>query len=173
MAQPVKIRSVPITQDPSVQGILSDLKSAVENMQSGSAPPLPPTNFSLTPVSGGISVQFTRSNATNFRLYSSETADRSKAQIVDLGSNNQYTDNLGEGGVQRYYWIEAISPTSNQPSQLVGPHTATSLALGTPASVIPPNQPSYGSVFDTTLGRQRPLVYGTDFVPQGKPRSQQ
>lgn len=170
MTTPIKIRSVPITQDPSLQGILTDLKQAVEQMSSATAPPLPPTNFQATPVSGGVNLTFTRSNATNFRLYAGPTPNRASASIIDLGSNNSYTHNLGGGGVQRYYWIEAISPTSNTPSNVVGPVAATSLPLGTAAPILTPPQ-SYRTVYDATLGRTRPAVFGTDFLPQQKART--
>jgi hypothetical protein len=163
-----KIRAVPVTQDPSLSGFLNDLKKAVEAVSSASAPPQPVSSLSATPVSGGVVVQFTRSNATNFRLYASNTNDRSKATIVDLGSNNSYTDDVGSGGVDRFYWVEAISPTSSSPSPIAGPVSATTLALGTPATVTPPLQPSYGTVYDATLGHSRPVVYGTDFITPGK-----
>lgn len=171
MPTPPKVRSVPITQDPNLQGFLNDVKLAIDHAQSATAPPLPPTNFTATPIAGGVAIGFTRSNATNFRLYSGPTPNRSDATLTDLGSNNQYTDSQGQGGVLRYYWIEAISPTNSSPSQVVGPISATTLALGTPATVVPPPQPSYQTVFDATLGRTRPVVYGTDFLPQQKGRS--
>lgn len=166
--QPPKIRDVPVTADPSLAGFLSDIKKGMDHLLSGSAPPQAPVGLKVTPIAGGNVVQFTRSNATNFRLYASPTNDRGSARIVDLGSNNQYTDNLGDGGVLQYYWLEALSQTSSAPSPVVGPVSATTLPLGTPAVVSPVQQPSYGTVFDTTLGARRPVVFGTDFVAPGK-----
>ena len=166
--QPPKIRSVPITQDSNLSGFLSDIKKVAEHLLSGSAPPQAPVGLKVTPIAGGNVVQFTRSNATNFRLYAGSTNDRSSARIIDLGSNNQYTDNLGDGGVDQWYWLEALSQTSSTPSDVVGPVKGTSLALGTSATVTPVQQPSYGTVYDTTIGARRPVVFGTDFVPPGK-----
>ena len=165
---PPKVRAVPLTADPGLSGILSDLKGAVDHLLSRSAPPQSPTGLTVTPIAGGNVVQFIRSNATNFRLYASATNDRSAARIVDLGSNNSYTDSLGQGGVDQWYWVEALSQTSSSPSPVVGPVKGTTLALGTSVPVNPPQQPSYGTVYDTTLGTRRPVVFGTDFVAPGK-----
>jgi hypothetical protein len=122
----------------------------------------------VTPIAGGNIIQFTRSNATNFRLYASPTPDRSHSISVDLGSNNQWTHNLGKGGVSQYYWVEALSHISNLPSKAVGPVQGTSLLLASPSTVTPPSQPSYATVFDTTIGVRRPVIPGTDFVTPGK-----
>ena len=165
---PPKVRAVPITADPGLSGFLADIKKATDHLLSAAAPPQAPIGLSFIPTSGGIVVQFTRSNATNFRLYASATNDRSAARIIDLGSNNSYSDNLGQGGVDQWYWVEAISQTSATPSPLVGPVKATSLALNTPVTVPPIKQPSYGSVYDTTLGTTRPAIFGTDFISPGK-----
>jgi len=166
--QPPKIGAVPVTQDPSLAAFLNDLKKAVEHLTSATPPPQPVTNLKATAIAGGIVVSFTRSNATNFRLYASDTNNRGAASIIDLGNNNQHTDTLGKGGVQRYYWVEAISQTSQQPSTVAGPVNATSLALGTAATVTPPAQPSYGTVFDSTTGGRRPIIFGTDYITPGK-----
>jgi fibronectin type 3 domain-containing protein len=166
--QAPKIPAVPVVQDSNLASFLSSLKSAVEATTSATAPPQAVTGMKVTPIAGANVVQFVRSNATNFRLYASSTNDRSAASIIDLGSNNSYTDNVGQGGITRYYWVEAISHTSSSPSPLVGPLSATTLALGTSATVTPPSQPSYGTVYDTTIGTNRPIVFGTDFIPPGK-----
>lgn len=168
MAQIPKIRATPVTSDPALAGWMDDVAKAIGAMASATPPPQPISNLQATPVAGGVVVGFTRSNATNFRLYSSSTNSRIGAQITDLGSNNQWTDNLGKGGVARWYWVEALSPTSGQPSSIVGPVHATSLALGTPATVTPPAQPSYATVHNATTGQNQPAVYATDFIPAGK-----
>lgn len=165
MAQSVtqtKIRDVPIVQDPGLRNFLSDMKRAVEEIQPTSVPPQAPTGLKVTPIAGGNVVQFTRSNATNFRLYHSTTSDRGAAVIVDLGSNNSYTDSVGDGGIQKWYWVEAVN--SQSVSAIVGPSTGTTLALGTPATVTPVSAPSYQTVYDTTLNRNRPVVYAVDRI---------
>jgi hypothetical protein len=147
---------------------MSDVKQAIDYLLSASAPPQPPTNLSVTPIAGANVIQFSRSNATNFRVYASPTLDRSKATVTDLGTNNSFTHALGAGGVDQYYWLEAISSSSSTPSSLVGPVKGTTLALGASATVTPPLSPSYATVYDTTLGIRRPVVYPDDRVTPGK-----
>ena len=168
MASPVKIRSVPTTQDPGVNGILSDLKIAVESLYSAIPNPQPPTNLTATPIAGGVVLQFTRSNGVNFRVYYGSSSDRSKASFSDLGSNNSFTDTVGSGGVLRYYWVEAHSPASSRPSPIAGPVSATTLALGTSATVAPPPTQSYRNTFDAVLHRTRPVTFADDFTTPTK-----
>lgn len=170
MAQQLKVRAVPVGVDPAVSGILSDLKIVAEHLLSQSPPPQPVTGLTATPIAGGAVVQFTRSNATDFRVYCGNTRDSSKAEIVDIGNNNKYTDTVGDGGVTRYYWVQAYASTNQAPSAKVGPVSATTLPLGTAATVTPVQDPSYGTVYDTTIGTTRPVVFGTDFIPPGKGR---
>lgn len=158
----IKIREVPLVEHAGLRDFLSDLKLVVEGLQTNAAPPPPPTNFKVTPVAGGNVVAFTRSAATNFRIYYGSSPQRGQAQFIDIGSNNQWTDTVGQGGITRYYWVEAINSTSV--SQLVGPLSGTTLALTVPATVTPPPAQSFQQVFDTTLNRNRPVVYPIDRI---------
>jgi hypothetical protein len=169
MNKPVKIRAVPITEHPGLNGFLSDLKDAIEQQQAVPSPQ-PVTNLKATPTSGAIVVSFTRSNAANFRLYYGSSPDRTKASIVDLGNNNQWTDNVGQGGIKRFYWAQAITPNALSPSSITGPITATSLALGTNTTVPEQNVVEQSSVlvFDATIHAYRPAIYGQDYVTPGK-----
>lgn len=165
MASVIKIRPVPSTQDPALQGILTDIKSAIEHLYSASPAPQPVSGLSATPIAGGVVLQFTRSNGINFRVYYGSTPNRASASIADLGSNNTFTDTVGSGGVKRYYWVEAHSPSAPSPSPIIGPVSATTLALGSPAIVTPTAVPSYQTVFDTTQNRRRPVIYGDGEFP--------
>lgn len=170
MAQPANLRSVPITGHPGLDGYLSDLDQIVRPQLSAVPAPQPVTNLKVTPLAGAVLVQFTRSNATNFRLYMGSSPDQSKASIVDLGTNNQYSDNVGQGGVKRYYWVQAITPNALSPSSTTGPVSATSLALGTSAPVTnqAPAEQSFMLVFDATIHAYRPAIPGQDYVSAGK-----
>lgn len=170
MPQQVKIRAVPVTGNPALDGFLSDVHQLLSQTSSAVPSPQPITNLKVTPLAGSILIQFTRSNAQNFRLYMGSSPDRTQASIVDLGVNNQYTDSLGKGGVQRWYWVQAITPNSLSPSSTSGPVTATSLALGTNATVVQqqPVTQSYMLIFDATIHAYRPAVPGVDYVTAGK-----
>lgn len=156
------IPAVPVVQDTTLASWMQAIHDVVKGLQQTVTPPQVPTGITVTPIGGGNVIQFTRSNATNVRLYHSTSADRSRAVIVDLGSNNGWTDTVGEGGVKKWYWLESVNSTSI--SALAGPFIGTTLALGTPATISPTAAPSYRQVFDTTLNRLRPVVYDTDRV---------
>lgn len=165
--QTIRIRSVPPLKDPGAHGIISDLKAAVESLQSTLVPPQTPTDLKVFPIPGGNQVQFARTNATNFRIYHSTTSNRADATFVDIGTSNTYNDQVGAGGVNKWYWVEALS--SNQVSPLVGPVQSVTLALGTSAPALPV-APIGQQVFDTTIGRVRPTVFNQDHAtpPQSR-----
>lgn len=165
MAQSVtttKIRDVPVIQDQGLRNFLGDLKSVVEGLQQTATPPQPPTNLTATPGPGNNVISFTRSNATNFRLYVSASADRTQAQIVDLGSNASYTDQVGQAAIKKWYWVEAVNSTSV--STLVGPATGATLALTAPAATTAQPPQSAAQTFDTTINQNRPIIFGIDRI---------
>lgn len=171
MPNPIKLRAVPVTGHAGLDGFLSDVSQILQNASASAVPaPQPVTNLKVTPLAGAILVQFSRSNAQNFRLYMGSSPDRTKASIVDLGTNNQYRDDVGKGGVQRWYWVQALTPNALSPSSVSGPVSATSLALGTNATVReqPPIDQSYMLIFDATIHAYRPAVQGVDFVTPGR-----
>lgn len=160
--------ALPQVSDPQLQQWIEGLHEVVGNLQAATVAPNPPSSLTVTPVAGGNVIQFTRSNAQSYALYAGDTSDRSKAVQVDLRSSNSYTDTLGVGGSLRYYWVVGLAQ-SGQPSAILGPKTGTTLALGTPASPLPVVPPSYAQVYDTTLGRNRPVVSITDPTVAGQP----
>jgi hypothetical protein len=168
MRKVIKIPSVPVVADSGLQNFLTAIKQSVEQSNSVVPTPQAVSGLTATPIAGGIVVQFVRSNAANFRLFYNTTANQKSASIVDLGSNNRYTDNVGQGGETRYYWVQAQNANAASDSLIVGPVSATSLALTATASVPKPTQQSYAMVFDTTINGYRPAIYGTDYVTPGK-----
>lgn len=170
MAKQVKLPQIPNVGDPALQTWIQGVHSYIESLQSSSAAPNIPTSLQVTPIAGGNVVQFTRSNAVSYALYAGNTADRAKAAQVALGTSNSYTDNVGVGSQKRYYWIEGFSQ-NGVPSGVTSPANGTTLALGTPAPVIPIPVQSYAQVFDTALGRNRPVIATTDPAVSGQPNS--
>lgn len=157
MADLSSLPKVPQTQDPALNDYLQRLHAYVTALGTSAQAPGLPTNLSVTPVAGGNVIQFTRSNGITFNLYLGSTPNRAGATQVGLGSANTYTDTVGQGGVARYYWVEALNQQGLS-SGITGPKSGTTLALGTPASAIPAVPQSTVQVFDTTLDRNRPVV---------------
>lgn len=161
MAKQVKMPSIPAVGDPALQTWVNGIHAVVDSLQSSAVAPNLPTNLQVTPIAGGNVIQFTRSNATIYTLYTSNTSDRSKAAQVALGTSNSYTDSVGVGGQVRWYWVEGLSQNGTS-SGITSPKNGTTLALGTPAPVIPIQQQSYREVFDHSIGRLRPVIPTTD-----------
>jgi hypothetical protein len=124
------VRGVPITGEwVAVRQLLQDLRRAVVELQSSSVPPGGVTNLKATAKAGGIIIQFTRSDGDGYILYHNTVPEISGAVRIDLGLANEYSDEIGEAAVKKYYWVKAKKGQMESPlSSLV---TATSLALGT------------------------------------------
>lgn len=164
-----KLQRPPATGHAGMDSFLDSVYQRLQNDTSYAPPPQPVTALTVTPVAGGNVVQFTRSNALNFRLYWGTTPSFKDAHnIVDLGPNNNYQHNLGQAGQKVYYWVQAQSSNASSSAQAVGPVSGTTLALGTGAAITPPTQPSYMMVFDTTINAYRPAIYGHDYVSAPK-----
>lgn len=162
------IPAVPQVKDPALYDYLSQAHAVLVAGQSSNVPPNLPTSLTVTPLPGGNSIAFTRSNGITFNLYASSSPDRSQATQVNLGSAASYTDALGQGGVPRWYWVEALNQ-QGQSSGVTGPKTGTTLALTAPAPTPPTIPQSYARVFDTTIGRTRPVIPATDRGISGQP----
>lgn len=169
MSKPIiSMPALPQISDPQLQQWAQGIHDVVSGLYAATVAPNPPSDLRITPIAGGNVIQFTRSNAQSYSLYLGGSPDQSIATQVDLKSSNSYTDNLGLGGTLRYYWVVGLSQ-SGQPSTLLGPKSGTTLALGTPASPLPIVAASYAQVYDTTLGRYRPVISVTDPAVAGQP----
>lgn len=168
MSKQLQLPTVPSVSDPALQTYLDQLHAVVAQLHLSAQQPNLPTNLTLTPGPGTVTVQFTRSNAITYTLYISPTPDRAGAVQVDLRSSNQYTDNVGVGGETRNYWVEGLNQ-SGISSGVTPPKSAITLALGTPATILPTVPQSYAQVFDTTLGRNRPVISTIDTEVAGQP----
>ena len=102
-------------------------------------PPNRVTNLTATGKAGGIIVQFTRSDGDCYILYTNLTPEISGAVRIDLGLANEYSDEIGQATVTKYYWVKAKK--GQMESALAGPVSAVSLALGT-AIVFPTPPPA-------------------------------
>lgn len=156
MANAPQLPAVPRGTDAALYDYLTQLNAVVQSHSSQLAPPNLPTNLTVTPIAGGNVIQFTRSNGVSFNLYASSSPDFTSASQQNLGSANTYTDNVGSGGVKRYYKVEALNGTGAS-SGLTSPKNGTTLALGSTAT-IPVVRPAQTVVFDTTIDANRPLI---------------
>lgn len=147
------IPEIPIQNDwPGLRRALSEMRNVLRGQQASqnnpvaaassiaNVPARPITNLRITPVAGGNVVDFTRSDGDTYTLYWSTSKDFALAVTVELGQSNTYNDNLGSGGVTRYYWIRARRQ-NGQDSSLVGPVAGMALTLGS-ATTLPKPLPA-------------------------------
>lgn len=128
---PIKIRSIPTDLPIHHRQFLTDLKSALEELQGSHSPAAVPTNLQITPVAGGNVIKFTRgSNAVTHTVYASNTPNFNDAQPRQIGINAVHNDNVGAPGIHRYYWVRAFDG-AGVGSQAVGPIHGRTLPLGT------------------------------------------
>src|SRR5262245_584365 len=104
MSAPLLSVGVP---DVSSAGFLNWVRNEVLRLQQALIPPATVTNFRATAQAGAIQIDFTRSDGDNYVLYWNKTASIDGAVRIELGFANKYVDNIGEGGVKRYYAVKA------------------------------------------------------------------
>ena len=147
------IRQIPIGIDMQTRLVLQDMKAEIERMRSSQAPPDVPSNLKVTPQAFSNLVQWTRSTTADFfEVLWSPTPNLSQATVVNVGNSQQWSDQVGNTGVQRWYWVRSRKNSGSR-SLEVGPQKGTTLASN--AGVTPPTPPVDGQrrVLNRLTGR--------------------
>lgn len=152
-----EIPNLPLNMPQEQRKFLQKVKYVLEQLpESFSSPPGNSSVPRVNPLPGGNKITFTGGNgATQHFLYISPTPTWNPLDadnhVVDLGLSTTYTDIVGQAGVNRYYWIQAVR--GSKKAQTQGPVLGQTLGLGTPAANTPGtgNQPGNITV-DTTTG---------------------
>lgn len=122
-------------------------------------PPTSPSNLSVTPQAFANIVVWTRPvNADYFEVLWNSTPNLATATVVNVGNSQQWTDNVGQASITRFYWVRArkfASPLIK--SVEAGPVKGTTLTSGT--GVTPPKLPPISQiiVLNQQTGRLEPL----------------
>jgi hypothetical protein len=152
----INVPEVPTHLDVRTRGFLTQLRQAVLNIQGNLTPAQPVSNLKCTPVAAGNIVQWTRSDADQYVVLVSPSADIAAAVSYSAGSAQQWFDNIGKGVIKHYYWVQAIKYGAPVGSPQ-GPVSGTSLAQGTD-TVVPAAPPASNiAQRDSTTGRQRAI----------------
>ena len=101
------IPEVPNHLDPTTQTFLRQLKIAVLKKVGDGVPARPIINGKVIPGPLANTVQWTRTDADYYMVYSSPTNDITKATSHDVGDSQQFTDYTGAKDVTRFYWVQA------------------------------------------------------------------
>jgi len=111
--------------------------NTILTVQADVLPPRPITNLRATAVAGGIQIDFTRSDGDSYTLYKNSLPSTNLSTRIDLGTANTYTDDLGAGGMLRYYLVVSkMGSRESEPSPWV-----TNTSLGLTVAITPPVPP--------------------------------
>jgi len=146
---------------PQLRRYLVDLRTFVHKLAGNSSPPGLPLNLKVTPQAFGNLVQWSRGTGADFHevLWNTQPTVIN-ANVVPVQNAAQWTDNVGQVGVKRFYWVRAVKQTALHAvtrTVEVGPIAGTTLAAA--AGVNPPTPPPAGVNQATNLrtGGREPL----------------
>lgn len=157
----VGIPEVPGHLDQQTKDLLLALRTQVIKLRSSQSPLPVPTNFKVTPQAFGNLIQFTRVPVADFyEVLWSATPNFNGAQVIDIGNSAQWTDNVGQVNVTRYYVVRARLNTGAR-SLNTQVKSGTTLASATGVNPPPPPPPSKIIVIDATTGHAVPYNLDT------------
>lgn len=131
----VQIREIPRNIDPSLRLFLQDVRAALIRLSPSVIPSGAVTNLKATGKSGGVIIEFTRSDADTYILYRNSTPQLDGSVIFDIGNSNRFVDDIGASGLKYYYWVKGKKGLIEGGTS--GPVNATTLALV--AEITPPD----------------------------------
>ncbi len=156
------IRGVPEVpfgiKDPQVRQHLIDMRECVKTLMGTLAPPAVPSNAKVTAQPLGNLVQWTRGISSDYHeLLVSSTPSTQKAQVVDVGNSASYFDNIGDTGIQRFYWIRSRKFTGARSLNVFAGKGTT---LASTATVTPPIAPPSSQIqaLNTQTGHIEPIT---------------
>jgi hypothetical protein len=119
-----------------------DMREQMIALRASQNPPGLPSNLKVTPQAFSNLVQWSRGVDADFHEVLWNTSPTViNATVVNVADSAQWTDNVGQAGVKRYYWVRSHKNTGSR-SLEVGPQSGTTLAAGT--GVAPPTPPPQG-----------------------------
>jgi hypothetical protein len=143
---------VVLADSPQLRSFLTNMREMVLQLRDSQNPPGLPSNLVVTPQAFSNLVQWSRGvDADYHEVLWNTTPTVINATVVNVANSAQWTDNVGQSGVKRYYWVRAHKDTGAR-SVEVGPIAGTTLAAG--SGVAPPKPPPQGvqQVLNTRTG---------------------
>jgi hypothetical protein len=158
-----KLPEVPLepSMSPQTRRFLVEVRKQLEALKGATAGPGLPANLVVTPQAFGNIVQWSRGvNADFHEVLWNTQPTVINAHVIPVQNGAQWTDNVGQVGIQRWYWVRAVKQVglhSTTRTVEVGPGTGTTLAAAT--GVAPPTPPPSGviQVINTRTGGREPL----------------
>jgi len=135
-----------IADSPQLRRFFMDVREQLLQTRNRLAVPDAPTNFKATAQAFSVYLAWTTSaDADYYEVLVSPSASTKDVNMrtVDVGNSGRWVDNVGNSGVQRWYWVRARK-LSGGISTETGPVTATTLAAATGSAQ--PAPPPAGAV---------------------------
>ncbi len=158
-----KLPEVPLDKNMSAatRNFLSEVRKSFEQLRGTLAPPALPSNLKVTPQAFGNLIQWSRGTGSDFHEVLWNTVPTIiNAHVVPVSNGAQWTDNIGQSNVKRYYFVRGVkqvAPHAYTRTIEVGPIAGTTLASN--AGVAPPAPPVPGvnQALNTRTGGREPL----------------
>jgi len=142
---------------PELRRHLVDMRQTVLLLRAGQTPPGDPGNVRVTAQAFGNIVQWSRGQQADFHeVLWNTTPTIVNATVVNVGNSAQWTDNVGQMGVKRYYWVRSHKNTGPR-SREIGPKDGTTLASNAGVAPPPPPPPGTHQVLNQRTGGREPL----------------
>lgn len=155
----------PSSQD-DMRRLLVQMRQSILELRSSLAPINSPTNLRATAQAFSIKVQWTREpNADGYEVLWNSTASLQGAHILDVGNSAEWTDNIGQQNITRFYWVRAYRRSSGTRSAETGPKSATTLASNAGITPPVPPPPSRILIVDQNTGHVIPYSLGVGAPP--------
>lgn len=155
------IPEVPMGLEQGLRRHLQDMREVVIQLRENMAPPTVPSNLKVTAQAFSNLVQWTRSvNADFFEVLWGTTPNLQQANIVNVGNSAQWVDQVGNVGIQRFYWVRAAKNTGPR-SLEAGPQSGTTLASNAGVTPPAPPPPSQEVVKQPQFNRPVPRGFNT------------
>jgi hypothetical protein len=155
--------------DPNELNLLTNMRQQVTQLTARLAIPDPPTNLKATAQAFANFIQFSRSGDADYyeiTMALKPNLNDPSVVIKDIGNSNSYSDQIGNVGITKYYWVRARKMTGASSIQ-VGPVKATTLASATGSNQ--PNPPAAGNilVLDASTGTLLPYTLSSPRSTRG------
>lgn len=154
---------IPWSNDIARRDFDQAILNAIKKLQAALIQPEIVTNLRATALAGAIQIDFTRGDGDAYTLFINSTGSVNLATLVDLGTANKWIDQIGDGGITKYYAVQAKK--GNVIGKLSPWLVETTLALGvaaTPPEPPPGTQTPFTDEETDSTATQYP--YGPEYV---------
>ena len=150
------VGEIPFGIDPQLRRTLTDHRQVTLALRGAQAVPPSPSNFKVTPQSFANLLQWTRAVGSDFtEVLWNTVPNKTTANIVNVGNSAQWTDNVGQNAILRWYWVRA---GKNNGARSIESKALSGTTLASGTGVNPPTPPPAGQAqrIDPRTAQRKP-----------------